>query len=93
MTRPRILIVDDEPEMVESCQRILGRAGYRCLTTTDPREALARLETERPDLLLTDLKMPGVDGMELLRHARRADPHIPWSSSPPSRPSSRRSRR
>ncbi|MBI2878618.1 MAG: sigma-54-dependent Fis family transcriptional regulator [Candidatus Rokubacteria bacterium] len=77
MTRPRILIVDDEPEMVESCQRILGRAGYRCLTTTDPREALALLETERPDLLLTDLKMPGVDGMELLRHARRADPHIP----------------
>ena len=77
MTRERILIVDDEPDMVENCQRILGRAGYRCLTTTDPRGALALLESERPDLLLTDLKMPGVDGMELLRHARQVDQEMP----------------
>jgi DNA-binding NtrC family response regulator len=77
VTRERILIVDDEPDMVENCQRILGRAGYRCLTATDPRGALALLESERPDLLLTDLKMPGVDGMELLRHARQVDQEMP----------------
>ncbi len=77
MTRERILIVDDEPDMVENCQRILGRAGYRCVTTTDPQDALGLLESERPDLLVTDLKMPGVDGLELLRHARQGDPHLP----------------
>ena len=77
MTRERILIVDDEPDMVENCQRILSRAGHRCLTVTDSREALKLLESERPDLLLTDLRMPGVDGMELLKSARQVDPQMP----------------
>jgi len=77
MSRARLLIVDDEPDMVENCARILGRAGYDCLTATDPRRGLAMLETERPDLLLTDLKMPEVDGMELLRRARDLDPAMP----------------
>ncbi len=77
MSRKRILIVDDEPDMLENCQRVLGPAGYQCLITTDSREALALLESEHPDLLLTDLKMPGVDGLALLRHAHQADPHLP----------------
>jgi two-component system response regulator HydG len=77
VSRARVLIVDDEPDMVENCARILGRAGYDCVTATDPRRGLAMLETERPDLLLTDLKMPEVDGMELLRRARDLDPAMP----------------
>ena len=72
-----ILIVDDEPDMVENCARILRRAGYRCLTATDSHRALALLESEAPDVLLTDLKMPGMDGMELLRRARDLDPSLP----------------
>jgi DNA-binding response OmpR family regulator len=47
MAEPRILIVDDEPDMVDSCTRILRRAGHRCLTATDPQRALALLESER----------------------------------------------
>src|SRR5438093_13046024 len=77
MNTRRVLVVDDEPDMVENCARILGRAGYQCLTETDPRRALALVESERPDLLLTDLKMPGMDGMELLRRARETDPALP----------------
>jgi DNA-binding NtrC family response regulator len=77
VTRERILIVDDEADMVENCQRILSRAGYRCLTATDPREALALLESDRSDLLVTDLKMPEVDGMALLRHAHQVDAQMP----------------
>ena len=77
MAEPRILIVDDEPDMVDSCARILRRAGHRCLTATDPQRALALLESERPDLLLTDLKMPEVDGLALLRRAHELDPALP----------------
>jgi DNA-binding NtrC family response regulator len=74
----RILtVLDDEPDIVENCARILKRAGYQCLTATDPLRALALIDTERPDLLLTDLKMPGMDGMEVLRRAREMDPALP----------------
>jgi DNA-binding NtrC family response regulator len=75
--RGRVLIVDDEPDMLESCARILGKAGYDCVTSADPREALGLLESERPDLLLTDLKMPGMDGLQLLRRARQQDAQLP----------------
>jgi DNA-binding NtrC family response regulator len=73
----RILVVDDEPEMVENCTRLLRRAGYRVLPTTDPERALTLLESERPDLLLTDVKMPGMDGLELMRRAHDLDPALP----------------
>ena len=58
VSRGRVLIVDDEPDMVENCARILGGAGYECLTASDPRRGLTMLETSSPDLLITDLKMP-----------------------------------
>ena len=77
MSRARVLVVDDEPDMVENCARVLQRGGYEVLSATDPRRGLAMLESERPDLLLTDLKMPEVDGMELLRRARELDPALP----------------
>jgi DNA-binding NtrC family response regulator len=77
VTTSRVLVLDDEPDMVENCARILKRAGYQCLTATDPRRALALIDTERPDLLLTDLKMPGMDGMEVLRRAREMDSALP----------------
>ena len=77
MTTSRVLVLDDEPDMVENCARILKRAGYQCLTATDPQRALALVDAERPDLLLTDLKMPGMDGMEVLRRARQMDPALP----------------
>ena len=77
MSAARILIVDDEPDMLENCSRILSRQGYACLTAENGRAALAILEREHPDLLLTDLKMPEMDGMALLRHAHEVDPALP----------------
>ncbi|MBV8136228.1 MAG: sigma-54-dependent Fis family transcriptional regulator [Deltaproteobacteria bacterium] len=77
MAADRILIVDDEPEMIENCRRVLASTGYQCFSTTDSREALRMLERDRPDLLLTDLRMPEMDGMEILRQARETDPHLP----------------
>jgi len=63
--------------MVENLVRILRRAGHRCLSTTDPERALTLLESERLDLVLTDLKMPAVDGLAVLRRAHEIDPGLP----------------
>jgi DNA-binding NtrC family response regulator len=73
-TKPRVLIVDDEPDVVANWARLLGRADYPCITATDGERALALLESERPEIVLTDLKMPGVDGMQVLARARELDP-------------------
>jgi len=76
--RPRkILILDDEADMVESCARICRRSGHTCLTATDASEALALFELERPDLLITDLRMPDRSGIEVLRQAKQIAPHVP----------------
>jgi DNA-binding NtrC family response regulator len=73
----RILILDDEPDMVESCRRILARGGHECIGTTDPARAIAVLESESPDVVVTDLRMPGMDGLEMMRRARDLDPDRP----------------
>jgi DNA-binding NtrC family response regulator len=73
----RILVVDDEPDMVDNLTRILRHAGYRCLAATDPQRALELIETSRPDLVLTDLRMPGLDGLGLIDRARDLDPALP----------------
>ena len=77
MAAERILILDDEPDMARSWRRILEAAGYECLATTDPQEALGLLEAELAALFLTDLRMPAMDGMEMLRRARAIDPLMP----------------
>ena len=77
MAQESVLILDDEAEMVDSCLRILSRSGYRCVGTSDPKEAIALLRLEHPDLVLTDLRMPGMDGLEVLHCAREIDPDVP----------------
>jgi signal transduction histidine kinase len=78
MTDPgaRLLIVDDARANLEALCSLLSAQGYRTMGFTDPREALAALQHERFDLLLTDLVMPGIGGVELLREAQRHDPDI-----------------
>jgi DNA-binding NtrC family response regulator len=76
VSRPKILIVDDERDMLENCVRIL-RPHYECVTMDNPKEALQLVESERPDLLLTDLKMPEVDGLMILRRAQEIDSELP----------------
>jgi two-component system response regulator HydG len=68
--RPRILIVDDEPNMCRSLSILLGDDGRREINTArSGEEALAKLD-ERTDLVLCDLSMPGIDGIEVLRRVR-----------------------
>ncbi|MFO0775374.1 MAG: sigma-54 dependent transcriptional regulator [Nitrospiraceae bacterium] len=72
----KILIVDDEVEALENCRRILTRLGHDCLTEADPVRAVERIESERPELVLTDLRMPRLDGLGVLAQAKRIDPSI-----------------
>jgi CheY-like chemotaxis protein len=72
-----ILVVDDEPDMVLTCAQILTGHGYRCLTASAGSEAMAMIDAEHPDLVVTDLHMPGIDGLAVARHARQRVPPIP----------------
>ncbi len=70
-----ILIVDDEPVNREFLVTLLGYGGHRLLEASDGAEALERVRAERPDLVITDILMPTMDGYELVRQLR-ADPSV-----------------
>jgi two-component system response regulator PilR (NtrC family) len=69
-TKPRILIVDDEPSMRDMLRIVLRRDGFDVLLAANGREAIATLEKERVDLLLSDIRMPDVGGVDVLRAAK-----------------------
>jgi DNA-binding NtrC family response regulator len=74
----RILIVDDEEGMREVCSDSLEQIPeVSIVTCADPKEALTHLESDDFDLLLTDIRMPGMTGVELLERAREHDPELP----------------
>ncbi len=73
---PLILVVDDEEANRLALERILVREGYDVRHAEDGRQAMQRLREERPALVLTDLKMPGMDGLELMRAARAVEPEL-----------------
>ncbi len=72
----RILIVDDERQLVSLLGRFFSRLGFTVLTATNGREGLKRAEEEHPDLVLLDVRMPGMDGMQVLRRIRALDRNI-----------------
>ena len=71
-----VLAVDDQPECALLCKRLLSRAGYMVVALTDPKEAVDWLKEHAADLLLVDIRMPEVDGFELIALARRFQPDI-----------------
>lgn len=73
----RVLIVDDDIDLRETVVRLLGRFGYSCLTASSGAEAMQGIEAESPDLVVTDLHMPGIDGVAVARCARAHSPPIP----------------
>jgi two-component system response regulator HydG len=71
-----LLVADDDPGLRESLQRTLTRAGHRVVLAPDGRTALAELQSRAIDLVLTDLKMPGLSGLELLRAVKSIAPEV-----------------
>ena len=77
MPEARILVVDDEPGMLEVCRDVLRKLGdVHIELEQQSARALQKLSAEGWDLLITDLRMPGTNGIELLERARQTDPHL-----------------
>jgi len=72
-----ILIVDDEASIRKSLEGVLGDEGYACALASDGADALAQLQSVHPSLVLLDIWMPGMDGMETLRRMKAAQPETP----------------
>jgi YesN/AraC family two-component response regulator len=70
----KILVIDDEKPTLTMFRFMLGAHGYTVLTAENGREGLEVFERERPPLVLTDIKMPGMDGIEVLRRIKQIDP-------------------
>jgi len=73
MSRGTILVVDDHPTNLKLCKVMLSVDGYEVHTAADAEEALVLLGTVHPGLILMDLQLPGLDGLELTRRLK-ADP-------------------
>ena len=72
----KVLLVDDEEEFVKALAERLKMRDLRSDTVLDGEEALTYVEDQEPDVMVLDLKMPGIDGMEVLRQVRTAYPNI-----------------
>jgi two-component system phosphate regulon response regulator PhoB len=70
-SRPRILVVDDEPDALELIEFNLKSAGFEVVTADNGTEALRRAREQSPDLIVLDLMLPGVDGLEVCKLLRR----------------------
>jgi len=69
----KILIVDDEPDMVTYLSTLLEDEGYMTITATDGEEGIAKVKTEKPDLVSLDLLMPNKTGIRMFRELRKDD--------------------
>lgn len=75
----RILVVDDEPQITRMLRASLQSSGYKVLVARNGAEAYARFEVDRPDLIITELAMPEMTGLDLTRAVRRLS-RLPSSS-------------
>ena len=72
--RPLVLVADDQPEITKLVSLSLEADGFRVLTASDGQQALAQLADANPDVLLLDIMMPGMSGMDVLREVRSNHP-------------------
>ena len=70
----RILVCDDDPGLSEIVSSFLGSEGYDVQLSADGRDAIQRIGTFEPDVLITDIQMPGMDGFELLQRCQEMRP-------------------
>ena len=77
MGKKRILVVDDEPHFLEVITIRLEANDYEVITACNGNEALEKIKSEKPDAVLLDILMPGIDGLEVLKKIRKTDSKLP----------------
>ena len=78
MSKRTILIVDDEAHVIRVLRLMLERSGYLVISASDGNEALAKMADRRPDAMVSDIQMAGMDGRELCRTVRARYPDEPF---------------
>jgi DNA-binding response OmpR family regulator len=73
----RVLLVEDDHDIAEPLAQALSREGYEVETVGDGRAAIDAVVDAPPDLVILDIGLPGIDGLEVCRHARELRPHMP----------------
>ena len=73
----KVLVVDDDPVVARSFDRVLSGKGYAVITANNAHEALSKLETEDYDVVFTDIKMPGMSGLEMAEQVKQQRPWLP----------------
>lgn len=74
--KQQLLIIDDESSIIESLTRALHGLGFEILSSTDPKAGLEIVKNSVPQIVITDLKMPGMDGLQVLQQVKEFNPHI-----------------
>ncbi|MGM0831416.1 response regulator [Halomonas qinghailakensis] len=69
----KVLVVDDEPNIVLSLEFLMEQAGFQVVTAYDGEAALERINDSAPDLLLLDISLPGISGFDVLEHLRHSE--------------------
>ena len=77
MATRKILIVDDEPDFLEVMRIRLEASDYEVITTSNGEDALKHVKHDKPDVVLLDVLMPGIDGLEVLRRIRKTNESLP----------------
>ncbi|MBI1869688.1 MAG: response regulator [Chlamydiae bacterium] len=77
MDKNKILVVDDEIEFLEIVKTRLEANGHTVVTATSGEEALQKVKVERPDAILMDVTMPGINGLDVLKKIRQEDKRLP----------------
>ena len=76
-TQRKVLVVDDDPVIARSFDRVLSGKGYAVITARDGNEALRKLKDEKYDVVFTDIKMPGMSGIEVTERIKATQPWLP----------------
>jgi CheY-like chemotaxis protein len=77
LSKKAVLVVDDDPKSLKLVAVKLAQDGYRVITAQSGRDALETIKRERPGLVLLDIMMPDMDGIETLQRIKALDPQIP----------------